>query len=499
MSEANFIDRLRGLFTASAAVQLDGDYSGDAAAMEAEVHDALAAAALGAADMGVDPGPHGFLELLAHRLNVPERSLKEWEAAFDEVPTLRSVLGRKSDRVARRRWSLHRPARNLKAHRRRGLVAEVRAIEEPEHRFSALDDLTHTGELVEITEHPLLTLINKGNSYLTGFWVRWCISTYLDLTGEVPVLLDIRRVHGHDIPVQAFPVPPSWCAEKPTPQRPFYVFYFNGYRMELPPDHVMWMRIPSPANPYGRSRGLAMTLADEIDADESAAKFIASHFYQRGRPDVLIVGPGLTKTGPDGRAGNTDELERKWARQGRKGPGTPLFLNVGGEIKPSVHNLGHNMEQMQMPSLRRMGRDQVRQTFGMPPELMGVLDNGSNRSTVDAAGAIFDEWAILPRLVQLQEEFDARLLPRYPGGAALGILTFGNPVSADKEFQLKAMRAQPTAPTQAEWRNLQRLPKRRGTDVHMVKGVPAPRLDQHQPPSQGQAGTPKQHTTTEAA
>ena len=30
----------------------------------------------------------------------------------------------------------------------------------------------------------------------------------------------------------------------------------------------------------------------------------------------------------------------------------------------------------------------------MPPELMGVLDNGSNRSTVNATGAIFGEWVV---------------------------------------------------------------------------------------------------------
>ncbi|MEM1204786.1 MAG: phage portal protein [Acidobacteriota bacterium] len=372
-------------------------------------------------------------------------------------------------------WYLHR-ATGDNRRRRRDVVAEVERQADIAARQAAVEQLSKDGDLQPVTDHPMLRLLNDGNGWLTGHDSRRLTSLYLDLTGEVPWLLD--RHARFDTPSQAFPVPPSWCRHRPTPSEPYYLFGHGAWQVKLAPRDVVWFCMPDPSQPYGRSSGIAQALADELEADELAAQFIARHFYNSGRPDVVVTGDfqgdggargGRAAVRPKDAGGGSSmpadlqRLERKWLQKARRK--LPFFAR--GEIK--LHQLGHNFEQVQMSTLRKYLRDMVVNTAGVPPELIGILSN-ANRSTIDLANYIHARHNALPRLVRMRETLRAHVLPQYPGADGTAVLTFSNPVREDLEFKLKAMRAQPSAPTQAEWRSVQGLPFRPGTEVHMVKG-----------------------------
>src|SRR5690606_9257308 len=62
----------------------------------------------------------------------------------------------------------------------------------------------------------------------------------------------------------------------------------DGHHYSLPADLVIHIRDPHPADPYGRGIGFGSALADEIDADEMAAKHISSWFHNKGIPAMLV-------------------------------------------------------------------------------------------------------------------------------------------------------------------------------------------------------------------
>ncbi|HUM44239.1 MAG TPA: phage portal protein, partial [Fervidobacterium sp.] len=235
--------------------------------------------------LGMYPGSNGA---------PPTRGTHELLEAYNTMPWLRAVVDKVSRSVASTGWHLYVVTDNGKAIK----SANVQhASFETRGRY-----LKQQGAVQEITEHPLLDLLNYGNSYMTGVTVRQLIQIYLDLTGEA-FLLKERNKAG--TPIALWPLPPDWVVSIPTADKPFYRVSYRGLNEEIPVSEVLWISEPDPVNPYGRGSGMARSLGDELETDEYAAKHTKSWFYNRARPDVIISAEGLT---PE----DTKRLEQDW-------------------------------------------------------------------------------------------------------------------------------------------------------------------------------------------
>jgi hypothetical protein len=202
-------------------------------------------------------------------------------------------------------------------------------------------------------------------------------------------------------------------------------------------------------------------MRDELDADENAAKLVSYSFYNRGRPDVLITLPGM-------RAAALRAFRDDWlsSLMGPKNVNKAHFTNVP-DVDAKI--LGEDFRSLQMIDLRRFSRDTIRQVLGIPPEVLGIIEN-SNRSTIDAATYIFNQHVIEPMLEQrraflqrqLIDEFDDRL-----------ILDYVSPADEDKEFALKVANSQPYIMTIDEWRAMagkDRVGAEKGGNLYVVPG-----------------------------
>lgn len=401
----------------------------------------------------------------------PKRGTADYLKAYSTHPLLRAVTERIATSVGGVRWTL--AAR--KGPRGKAIRMDDWVHANYAERQQIRKDLRRTRELIEIEEHPMLDGLRRGNAMLTGLAVRSLTSIYLDTVGEV-YWLKQRNTAG--VPHAFWPLPPSWVMETPTPARRAYRLSFRNWQVEIPDTEILSWTTPDPFNPYARGSGLAYSLGDELDTDEFVAKFTRAFFHNRGVPNLMVFGEGIT---PD----IAKMMESRWKAKYKtaEDQGKPFFTNTRIDVK----EIGQKFNDMQLVELRRYERDLIVQVFGLPPEVMGILES-SNRATIDAADYLMGKYCVVPRCDAQREVYQARLVPEYDDRL---VVDYVSPVQEDKAFRLQALQAAPHTATVDEWREIQGLPALEdgSGQVHMVPFnlVPTDAIDQ---PIDVMGGTP---------
>jgi phage portal protein BeeE len=261
-----------------------------------------------------------------------------------------------------------------------------------------------------------------------------------------------------------WPVPPHWVAETPTPGHPFFRMARGAWQQEIPATEVLWVQNPNPVDPYGRGTGLGKAIDDEIALDEYAAKHTAAFFKNNARPDLIV----MPKDGGQFSDADQARFQQFWNEQlqGFWRGFKPLFIKTPIEVK----TLDQNFRNMQMKELRDQERDTIIQTWGVPPELFGIVTS-SNRSTIDMAPFIFATYVLVPRLERLRDVFQHRLMPEYDDAI---ILDYVSPVPEDRVFRQSVMQGRPDAFYANEFRELAGLPPDDDLDDILMSGPSAP-------------------------
>lgn len=382
---------------------------------------------------GIQPGQTG---------QPPTRGTREYLASYSKMPWLRAVSARVAASCANTEWQLFvqrkkgepRAVRNKAAQRAKG----------PERR-KMLRKLADAGELQQITDHPMLDLLDSANSFLTGDSMRKVTQLHIDLVGEAFWLKERNEL---GVPVGVWPVPPDWIANTPTPANPNFRVSFRGWRGLIPDTEFVWFTDPDPSNPYGRGSGTARALSDELETDEYAAKHLKAWFYNRARPDLIIY-----PKGPQGmREPDVRRLETDWIN--RNGGFWRAFKPYFLTREVGIQELDQNFRSMQLVQLREYERDTILQVFGVPPEILGVLNN-SNRATITAADLVMSRYVVEPRLEFTRGVLQERLAPEYDERL---IVEFESPVADDKDFALDVLKAAPHIASVDEWRKLADMP-----------------------------------------
>lgn len=291
-------------------------------------------------------------------------------------------------------WYLVMPANR----RRRGTARRLQATK-GWNREAFLRKAVDAGDLVEIDDHPFLTMLARGTVgaapqglELSGNEADMVERKTLDLLGLAFYVL--IRDPSLGIPVTWWPVPPPWL-RMPQKGRPYFeLTRAGGYR--IPIRDVVTFREPRPDDPYGDGAGIAEALADEVEWDESAAQYSAALIRHHARPDVLIMAPGL------GTA-EQERFESKW-RDALSGPsraGMAHFLGynapMNGRAGVTVHDLSHSPSDLDMVAASQAVRDKILQVWRVPPDVVGVTEN-SNRATAHEAQRALRENRIIPDL-----------------------------------------------------------------------------------------------------
>jgi hypothetical protein len=251
---------------------------------------------------------------------------------------------------------------------------------------------------------------------------------------------------GTSLPMALWPIPPTWISRTPTPDDPTFDLEFGSLRLkQIPITEILWHKNANIVNPYARGMGDVQSLNDEFDADENAARLISWSFYNRGRPDLLIGLPNSDQT-------QLDRFKNDWNANlvGVSNAMKTHFVNV----EPKAVQMGYDFQHLQVLELREYLRDMVRQVQGIPPEILGILDQ-SNRATIDAADYLYNKNVIVPKAELWREFFQRTLVPEYDPRAHLDYVS---PIQEDKNFTLTAATAMPGSVKVKDWRRVAGLP-----------------------------------------
>ena len=386
------------------------------------------------------------------RGDAPPRGSSDILAGYAHLPWLRAVTGRIAQAIAATDWQLYAVRK-----------PQQRAVKAPHLqrasnliRTKMLNEMVESDDATIITNHVMLDLLHDGNPHQTGVQLWRLTSSCLDLVGEVFWLL---QRNGVGAPAALWPIPPTWVLEMPVPGRNTYRVNFKGRYAEIPATEILCLNDPNPADPYGRGSGLAASLGDELATDEYAAKIVRQFFLEGARPDFMIW-PKNSELGFDVREAKRFENEwvnrhQGWAR---------AFRPYIATQEMAVHEFDKDFSKMQMVELRQFERDTIIQTYGMPPEMLGVLTS-SNRATIEAAEYIFTRWVLVPRLELLRSILQERMVPMFDERL---VLDYVSPVPEDKARELAAAVAQPHVLSVNEWRGMAGKEPIDDGDVHMV-------------------------------
>jgi len=392
---------------------------------------------------------------------MPARNTIQLLHTFNTSPWIRACAGRVADARATVQWELYVAKNKITGLARSDMEYAQKANRTTRRKI--LKELRRANELRPIEDHLFLDVMSNNNDYFTGRDVRWLGSIWFDIVGDV---FYIKERNAVGATVSLWPVPPHWVSNTPTPTRPFYRMSWGGWQTEIPAADVLWMQNPNPVNPYDRGTGLGMAVDDEVASDEYAAKHQLAFFKNSARPDVLI----MPKEGGSFTDPERERFEEFWNQelQGTWKRFKPLFLKNAVEVK----TIEQNFRNIQLKELREHERNTIIQTWGIPPELFGIISS-SNRSTIELAPFVFATYALLPRLERERDCYQYKLLPEYD---AKLILDYESPVPEDKEFKAKIMTAQPTMFKKNEFRELADMPEldEFGDDIAEPAAAPPP-------------------------
>lgn len=403
----------------------------------------------------------GIVVATASVSNAPQRGTRELLQAYRQSPRLRAVVSRIARGVAALQVHAYvrtsEAARGATFARRRDEHGSYRDVSTaPAFRWGkdkGVRDLALTqgparlrarrrrelaaaGLLREVADHPLLELLAAPNGEMSGRTLFFVTQIWLDLVGEAFWLITTDK---EGKPVSLWPVPPHWVQQTPSTGAPHFAVSAGGVTLRVAPGNVVWFRDPNPENPYARGTGTGESLGDEIETDEYAAKYLKNWFFNSAMPSAVVSFEGATPA-------ELKVMREKWEQEHR-GYSNAHRVHFGMG-KMNAVRLDASLRDQQMTELRAFSRDAMAQVFGVPPEMVGIIEN-SNRSTIDAAGYIYALGVEFPRADFLREELQRQLAPMYDASLALEVEV---PIPDDETRRLDVLRAMPGAFDLNEWR-----------------------------------------------
>ncbi|MCK9929441.1 phage portal protein [Frankia sp. Mgl5] len=291
-------------------------------------------------------------------------------------------------------------------------------------------------EPVEVTSHAALDLWNKPttNAHYTRTRLVKAFQQHKELVGEG--ILVVVKVGS--LPIELWPVRPDRMEPVPHPQRYLAGWIYHGpdgERVPLLPDQVIQMQqAPCPWDPY-HGMGAVQTILTDLYSASAAAEWNRQFFINSAEPGGVVE--------VDRRLSDDEfnEMTARWREQ-HQGVNNAHRVAILEQVK-WVQN-AFSPRDMQFVELRGASSEMIRQAFAFPKTMLGDIED-VNRASAEAETYIFASGHTVPRLSDIRDELNARLLPMYgPTGRGLEF-AYDSPVPEDREADDRERTSKATA------------------------------------------------------
>ena len=285
-------------------------------------------------------------------------------------------------------------------------------------------EIVDVHEIYDLLENPCPTFRE-----LTGWTIRYFVFACYKLVGEA-YLLKIRAPSGKVIALT--PIAPSWVVSTPTANNNYWQIYpfgtTGGNAIVVKNEDVIWFKDINLNDPFGRGRGSAETIGDEIQSDEYASKYAKNLFFNDATPSAIIYAPQGTKE-------TADQIKQSWLQKmaGLHHAKEPMVLTGEGS---KFEKIAQTPQELDFVESRKFLRDSANQQFHIPPEIMGILEN-SNRSTIDSAFYLLNKNVLADVLRMYERVMNSQLLWEDFDKEHKYILHHENTIEEDMDLKLR--------------------------------------------------------------
>ena len=287
----------------------------------------------------------------------------------------------------------------------------------------------HDDDVVEVTEHPFIVLMEEVNSGYNGFDLMQLTQVHQELIGNA--YWAIIKSKTLDRPEQIWPLLSQWVTIVPStdtgPDMVKEYRYGNqktlAEKHKFEPDEIIHFRMPNPRDLwYGTGPLQASLLSADLNSkyDEFNHSVIDNN---------AVMPWALESDLPIGEE-SIKRLRKDINRQhrGRNRAGIFGIFEGGLKIKMLADAKDIDWRAGSRVTLEKLGR-----AFDIPWSLLSTED--VNKANADAGRRQWKEDGIRPRLTRNEQKLNERLIPMY--GDETLFVAYDNPVPEDKEFLLK--------------------------------------------------------------
>lgn len=264
-----------------------------------------------------------------------------------------------------------------------------------------------------VTSHLALDVWNMPNAFAPRQLFVETFQQHIDLVGEA------WWVVGHNSfgwPESMWAVRPDRIVPVPSQEHGVSGYVYtgpDGTQVPLGVNEVIRLRMPNPTDPgpAGRGMGAVQSILAQVEAVHFSAQWNRNFFANSALPGGIIQVPETLDDGSFRR------LRDQWreTHQGVSNASRVAVLEGG-----STWSDGPTQKDMEFTELLNVSRDVIREAFGMPKFMLGMVDD-VNRATAEASDAMFGTQLLVPRLERIKAALNTQFLPQFgPSGHGTG-------------------------------------------------------------------------------
>ncbi len=283
----------------------------------------------------------------------------------------------------------------------------------------------------EVTDHPLLILLQRVNSVHNSFDLWELTTLYQEVHGSAYWHLQMGPLGTPEsiwiLPAQHVRPCKAHGLQSVGLGLPDYYEYRVGSEVRrYPAAEIIHFRYPDPRNPYTAGLSPLRACWEQATLASDYAAFRQAKFSNRAIPDAIVSPDEVI--GDDER----DRLETEWNAKFRKGgAGRVVVAEHGLKVQLLNQSLGDLAELAEQGATK----EAICNAFHVP---IAFLTSQTNLANLQASQAQHMTLGIRPRIVRRDEKLNEQLIPLYDPTGRL-FLASDDPIPDDAELECRRL------------------------------------------------------------